>query len=667
MLARLKRLPGAPVDHAIYADESQRRKLWQVREGALGAESFVPGQPETWPGWEDSAVRPERVGAYLRDLRALFDRYDYHPALYGHFGMGCVHCTVCFDLRSAGGVAKYRAFAREAADLVARYGGSLSGEHGDGQSRGELLPVMFGPEVMRAFREFKAIWDPDGKMNPGKLIDARPLDADLRLGSDYHPWEPATHFRYPEDHGSFAHATLRCIGIGQCRRTGADGEPEDDVMCPSYMVTHEERHTTRGRAHLLHEMLVKGPIRGGFRDPEVKEALDLCLSCKGCKGDCPVNVDVATHKAEFLSHYYERRLRPRSAYAFGWIDKWARIASLAPGLVNLVTQTPGLSAFAKIAAGMPLTRRIPAFAPQTFRSWFAARPPRQSGPATVVLWPDTFSNYFHPEVAKAALRALEHAGYRVVLPDEPLCCGRPLYDYGFLPAAKRYLNRVLRAMAPHIAAGTPVVVLEPSCASVFRDELHGLYPDRAEADRFRKQVKLLGEFLVLGQSDYVPPLLARKAIGQGHCHHKSVLGYEDETALLAKMRVDFELLPSGCCGMAGAFGFERGEKYRVSLAAAERVLLPAVRAASPSTLIIADGFSCRTQIEQRTHRRALHVAQVLAMAIEDGPGGRPGPEPPEHRSCSERAAAVRASVVRAGAALLVAGVALAATRWLLRR
>jgi FAD/FMN-containing dehydrogenase/Fe-S oxidoreductase len=663
MIAHLRSLGDAPVDLVVYADDERRKKLWKVREGALGAESFVPGRADSWPGWEDSAVRPELVGHYLRDLRALFDRFGYRPALYGHFGMGCVHCTVDFDLYTERGVGQYRAFVHEAAALVARYGGSLSGEHGDGQSRGELLPIMFGGEVVQAFREYKAIWDPDGKMNPGKIVDARPLDADLRLGPDYHPWEPETHFRYTADHGSFAHATMRCIGIGQCRRTAADGAPEDDVMCPSYMVTREERHTTRGRAHLLHEMLVRGPIGGGWRSEEVKEALDLCLSCKGCKGDCPVNVDVATHKAEFLSHYYEGRLRPRSAYAFGFIDRWARIASRAPGLVNLLTQTPGLSALAKLAAGMPLRRRVPAFAPQTFRHWFARRPPRNAGSKkTALLWADTFNNYFHPGVAKAAVRALEHAGHRVVVPDGHLCCGRPLYDYGFLPEAKRYLDRVLRAMAPHIEASTPVVVLEPSCASVFRDELRGLYPDDEMATKFAGQVKLLSELLAADDSTYSPPKLSGKAIGQGHCHHKSILGFDDERKLLERMGLDFKLLSSGCCGMAGSFGFESGDKYDVSVAAGERVLLPAVRAAETSTLIVADGFSCKTQIAQGTHRRALHLAEVLALAMDGGPD--PSALPPERPAVLEQQASVRRSMLASATGLAaVVGLGLAAIAW----
>ncbi len=669
MVDQLRRGRGAPVDFVILDDEQKREHMWKVREGALGAESFVPGKPDTWPGWEDSAVRPEVLGSYLRELRALYDRYDYHPALYGHFGMGCVHCTVAFDLYTAEGVAKYRAFAEEAAHLVARYGGSLSGEHGDGQSRGELLPIMFGEELVQAFRELKSLWDPDGKMNPGRVVDPRPLDADLRLGADYHPRDVQTHFAYPDDHGSMAHATLRCIGVGKCRRTSADS-PEADVMCPSFMVTREEKHTTRGRAHLLHEMLLqkgKTPIDGGWRDENVKEALDLCLACKGCKGDCPVNVDLATYKAEFLAHYHEGRLRPRSAYAFGLIDKWARVASVAPGLVNLVTQTPGLSVLPKLAAGMARGRRVPAFAPTTFQSWFRRRGEQSAGEREVVLWADTFSNYFHPEVARAAVRVLEAAGYHVVVPEGHLCCGRPLYDYGFLPTAKRYLEEVLAAMAPHVERGTPIVVLEPSCASVFRDELRNLLPNRAEAKHFAERVKLLSELLA-GDDGWAPPRLERKAIVQGHCHHKSVLRFDDEQKVLAKMGLDHEVLASGCCGMAGSFGFEAGEKHDVSVAAGERVLLPAVRHAEPTTLVVADGFSCRTQIEQGTPRQALHLAEVLAMALDHGPRGPEGQGPPEAKVAQMRRRRVRGSMIRAGVtAGLTAVAAVAFAAWMRAR
>ncbi len=334
----LKSKPGTP-NMRLFTDHEDMDHLWEVRESGLGATAFVPGQPDTWPGWEDSAVAPEKLGDYLRELRALYNKYEYNPALYGHFGQGCIHCRVNFELTSEAGIRKWRSFMDEATDLCVKFGGSLSGEHGDGQARGEFLHKMFGEDLMQAFREFKSIWDPQWKMNPGKVVDPYRIDQNLRLGPNYRPWEPETHFQWPEDHGSFAHATLRCVGIGKCRRKEGKS-PGDDTMCPSYMVTHEERHTTRGRTHQLWEMLNGDVIANGWRDDNVKEALDLCLACKGCKGDCPVNVDMATYKAEFLSHYWEGRLRPRYAYAFGLIDQWARLASVAPGLVNLVHSTP---------------------------------------------------------------------------------------------------------------------------------------------------------------------------------------------------------------------------------------------------------------------------------------------------------------------------------------
>src|SRR5437868_7079131 len=392
----------------LYDDPPAEQHVWGVREAGLGATAFLPGRPDTYEGWEDSAVPPERIGDYLRDLGKLATRYGYESALYGHYGNGCIHARWNFDLSSKPGLAKYRAFVEEAADLVVSYGGSISGEHGDGQSRGELLPKMFGPELIQAFREFKDAWDPEWKMNPGKVVEPYRLDENLRLGADYHPWEPATHFKFPDDHGSLARATLRCVGVGKCRQY--DG----GVMCPSFRVTREEEHSTRGRAHLLWEMTKGEIISDRWRDEEVKQSLDLCLSCKGCKSDCPVGVDVATYKAEFLSHYYERRLRPRSAYAFGNIDIWARLASNVPGLVNLSTQLPFLRDIAKLFSGMPRGRSIPAFAPQTFKNWFRHRAPRHQGDTPVLLWPDTFNNYFLPDTATAAVEVLEAAGFRVI-------------------------------------------------------------------------------------------------------------------------------------------------------------------------------------------------------------------------------------------------------------
>ena len=607
----LKSKPDAPTMR-LFTDQDEMDHLWRLRESGLGATAFVPGERDTWPGWEDSAVAPGKLGGYLRDLRALYDKYDYHPALYGHFGQACVHCRVDFDLVSEAGIRKWRAFMDEATSLCVRYGGSLSAEHGDGQARAEFLGKMFGEELIQGFREFKSIWDPDWKMNPGKLIDPYRIDENMRLGAHYHPWEPATHFQFPEDHGSFAHAALRCVGIGKCRRHNGEGAA-DDTMCPSFMVTHEERHTTRGRAHHLWEMLHGDVIANGWRDENVKESLDLCLACKGCKGDCPVNVDIATYKAEFLSHYWEGRIRPRHAYAFGLIDQWSRLASLWPGLVNLVTQTPGLSQIAKLAAGLAPERRIPEFAPYTFQSWFSKHQSAVHGSnGRVILWPDTFNNYFFPETGQAATAVLESAAFQVEVPSTHLCCGRPLYDFGMLDLAKKYLRRILSALAPRIEAGVPVVVLEPSCASVFRDELHNLFPSDPLARKLKEQTFLLSEFLEKKAQQHSLPQLRRKALVQGHCHHKSVLKFDAESAVLRRLGLDSNVLASGCCGMAGSFGFEK-DKYGVSIAVGEHALLPTVRRAPVSTMILADGFSCREQIGQQTNRQALHLAEVIQM------------------------------------------------------
>ena len=603
----LKKLPNPP-SMQLYDSDTDEHRIWAVRESGLGATAFVPGEPETWPGWEDSAVPVDKVGAYLRDLRALFSKYGYHPSLYGHFGQGCIHCRVAFGMKTAEGIERYRAFTREAAELVVRYGGSLSGEHGDGQSRADLLPIMFGDELIQAFREFKSIWDPQWKMNPGKVVDPDSRTANLRLGTHYAPATPTTHFQFPDDNGSFAHATLRCVGVGECRRHAGG------TMCPSYMVLREEKHTTRGRAHLLFEMLQGEVITDGWKSNEVKESLDLCLACKGCKGDCPVNVDVATYKAEFLSHYYEGRIRPRSQYAFGLIYWWARLASRAPRVVNFLTQTPGLSRIAKGAVGMAPERTIPRFAAQTFTHWFRERPPRNVGAPRVILWPDTFNNHFFPATLAAALEVLEDAGFHVIVPQQSLCCGRPLYDFGMLSLAKRQLRQILRVLQPEIAAGTPVVGLEPSCVSVFRDEMIGLFPADQDAQRLHTQTLTLGEFLTTHAADYRIPELHRKAVVHGHCHHKAIMKMGGEERLLRSMGLDYALLDDGCCGMAGSFGFEN-DKYDVSIAAGERALLPAVRGASADTLVIADGFSCREQIHQCTTRTALHLAEVVQLSL----------------------------------------------------
>jgi FAD/FMN-containing dehydrogenase len=596
---------------AVFENHDEQEQLWTVRESGLAATARVAGRNPTWPGWEDSAVPPERLGAYLRDLRQLFDRHGYHADFYGHFGQGCVHCRVDFDLRSTPGIARFRRFLEDAADLVHRHGGSLSGEHGDGQARGELLGRMFPREVLDAFREFKAIWDPEGLMNPGRIIDARPLDADLRLGSGYDPPVSDSTFQFPEDMGSFAHAALRCVGVGKCRKT------DSGTMCPSYMVTGEEQHATRGRARLLFEMLQRPPDAVADAGP-VRDALDLCLACKGCKDECPVHVDMATYKAEFLSRYFARHWRPRTAHAFGHIHTWARLVAglRAQRLVNSLMQVRATRRLAQMGAGMAPDRAVPAFAPQTFRQWFRSRPaPRAPGGDRVLLWPDTFNDHFHPETLQTAVHVLEGLGFEVAIPERVLCCGRPLYDFGLLSMARRRLTTVLDALGDDIRAGTPVVGLEPSCVSVFRDELVNLLPRDEQAHRLRGQTLTLAELLDRSPQRLSGLRVAKRAVVHGHCHHKAVMHMDADRRVLEALGVDYRLLDSGCCGMAGAFGFEH-EHYDVSIAIGERVLLPAVRDAGVSTLVLADGFSCREQIAQTTSRLALHLADVVAMALD---------------------------------------------------
>jgi FAD/FMN-containing dehydrogenase/Fe-S oxidoreductase len=680
LIDALRRSPNPP--NVKLFSGAQAKRVWEVRESSLGATSHVPGEPLNWEGWEDAAVSPEKLGGYLRDLRKMMADFNYKGSLYGHFGHACVHTRLNFDLQSKEGIAKYRKFVEEAADLVVSYGGSLSGEHGDGQSRAELLPKMFGPELMQAFRKFKEAWDPDWKMNPGKVLEPYKLDENLRLGPNYAPWEPKTHFQFPEDHGSLSHAALRCVGVGKCRRE------EGGVMCPSWRATHEEEHSTRGRAHLLWEMTQGEVIRDGWHSEEVKHSLDLCLSCKGCKSDCPVTVDLATYKAEFLSHYYEGRRRPLNAYAFGNIDLWASLASNAPGLVNLTTQLPFLRDIAKLVAGIPQQRRIPAFAPETFKAWFrrtsgshfsqnqreVGHPKMKETGQTnvggnrdsdakapeVLLWADTFNNYFVPSTAKAAVEVLETAGFRVLVPRANLCCGRPLYDFGMLDRAERLLLEILDQLEPEIAAGIPVVGLEPSCVAVFRDELINLFPHDERAQALSKQTFLLSEFLEqnLGPDAQLPQL-RRNALLHGHCHHKSIMKMTAEESLLSRLGVQFQSPAPGCCGMAGSFGFEH-DKYEVSAAIGELELLPAVRQAPPDWLIIADGFSCREQIAQGTGRHALHLAEILQMALQPSALDKDDPYP-ESRLVRERQAEVTTSMKRAG----IAAGALAATSLLL--
>jgi FAD/FMN-containing dehydrogenase/Fe-S oxidoreductase len=609
---------------SLFDDPVQEQRLWAVRESALGATGRVPGKPDAWPGWEDAGLPVDRVGDYLREFNALLHGYDYTAAIYGHFSQGCIHCRITFDLETEPGIARYRAFLGDAADLVIRFGGSLSGEHGDGQQRGPLLEKMYGAELVEAFREFKAIWDPDDRMNPGKVVDpvrAFAVDENLRLGARFRPWQPDTHFRFPDDDGSFDRAVLRCVGVGLCRRDSGG------IMCPSFMATNEEEHSTRGRARLLFEMLDGEAVTGGWRSPDVADALDLCLSCKGCKHDCPVNVDMATYKAEFLSHHHSRRLRPRQAYSLGLIMVTARAAARTPLLANAALAAPGLGALLKRLAGVTPHRPVPRFARQTLQKWARSRP-RSSATSPrdrVIVYPDTFTNFFEPAQGIAAVELLEAAGFDVVVPDAALCCGRPLYDYGMLPTAKRLLRRNLSILEPELTAGTPIIVLEPSCAAVFRDELRGLFPHDVDAQRLGQQTTTLTEFLAQRAPDAIPAVDSDLLVWH-HCHQRAVLDTRSDTKVLDETGASWSAAGGTCCGLAGSWGFEQA-KYDLSMQIGEQSVFPAVRAAADTTVVVADGFSCRNQIRHGTGRRAVHIAQVLRDAQQ-----AQGPERPAERS-----------------------------------
>ncbi len=615
--------PEAPTARIYNAEEAER--VWRVRESALGATVFVPGEEEGWEGWEDAGVPPEKLGGYLRGLFALMAEYGYRSALYGHYGQGCVHLRINFDLRTPKGIRDFREFLDRATDLVIHFGGSISGEHGDGQARGALLPKMFGPELMQAFGEFKALWDPENRMNPGKMIDAvRVYDPaeKLRFGPDgfgslnrTSP-KPKTEefFAFRRDEGSFERAAERCVGVGACRKT------DSGVMCPSFRATQDEKHSTRGRAHLLWEMLAGDLREEGFQSQTVQEALDLCLSCKACKSECPVQVDLAAYKAEFLFQRYKGRLHPLQHYVFGFADKMARWGSMAPGLTNAALTGSAIAPLVKRMAGVAPERQLPRLAAQSFQRSRAALPRPAEPPARqVILWPDTWNNYYHPGTLSAAETVLIEAGFAIETPASHLCCGRPLYDFGLLTQARKYLARVLDHMGAQIDAGLPFIFLEPSCASVFKDELLELHPKNERAERLSRQTWLLADWLAEKAPDFAAGRLqGAHVLLHGHCHHKAIFGGPvSEIALLRQAGATVEPIKAGCCGMAGPFGFEAG-KYDVSKAIARDGLLPAVECAGPTTIIVADGFSCREQIAHLAHRPALHFAEVLARSCGCG-------------------------------------------------
>ncbi|MFD4828662.1 FAD-binding and (Fe-S)-binding domain-containing protein [Streptomyces uncialis] len=613
-----------PVGALVVTDPAAQRALWRIREDAAGTATRMPDGSEAWPGWEDCAVPPARLGAYLRDFRALLAAHGLRGTPYGHFGEGCVHVRVDFDLITAPGVARFRTFSEELADLVVTHGGSLSGEHGDGMARAELLPRMYGTELVGLFERVKTVWDPDGVLNPGVLVRPAPLDAQLRFA--VLPREPVpVEFGYPQDGGDFSAAVRRCVGVAKCRTAG----PGPDVMCPSFRATGEEEHSTRGRARLLHEMLAgqagapDAVVTDGWRSTEVRDALDLCLSCKGCRSDCPVGVDMATYKAEFLHHHYAGRVRPAAHYAMGRLPRWLALvaATRTAPLVNALARVRPLAALAKRLGGIAPERELPRLAAEPFTRWMARRT-RERGPGTrilstsqaTVLWPDTFTDHLAPQVGRAAVRVLEDAGQTVLLPPSGVCCGLTYVSTGQLGLARAVMTRTLDLLAPTMP-GIPVTVLEPSCAATLRTDLPELLPDDPRAAELAASVRTFAETLEAQVPGWRPPVLDRPVVGQTHCHQHAVLGDTADRRVREAAGLTGEL-SSGCCGLAGNFGFERGH-YDVSVRCAEDQLLPAVRDADPDAVVLADGFSCRTQLAQLTGVRGRHLAEILADALPE--------------------------------------------------
>ncbi|HEU5005941.1 MAG TPA: FAD-linked oxidase C-terminal domain-containing protein [Jatrophihabitantaceae bacterium] len=581
------------------------RALWRIREDGAGLGGRTPAGAPAWPGWEDAAVPPAQLGAYLREFRALMDEHHVDGLTYGHFGDGCVHVRIDFPFSTE--PQRYREFVLAAAQLVGRHGGSMSGEHGDGRARGELLKYMYSAEAIETFAAVKSIFDPGNVFNPGVLVDPLPVDADLRVPAA-RPLRKHLGFAYPHDGGDLSTAVHRCVGVGKCR---ADNTAAGGVMCPSYLATRDEKDSTRGRARVLQE-LANGELVQGFRDDAVHESLDLCLSCKGCRSDCPAGVDMATYKAEALYHRYRRRLRPPSHYALGWLPRWARLAARTPKLANATLRSETLAATAKRLGGIDPRRPLPQFATRTFRAWFSKHPTATGKP--VQLWADTFTDHFSPEVGIAAVRVLEDAGYSVQIVDKPVCCGLTWISTGQLDGARKQLRRSLSALEPALAQGMPIVGLEPSCTAVLRADSAELLPDDPRARQVAAATHTLAELLAKTEGWTAPDLSDVQAVAQPHCHQHAVMGWTADAALLAGAGADVNAV-GGCCGLAGNFGVERGH-YDVSVAVAETALLPAVRDAPHDAVVLADGFSCRTQLEQLGQVHSRHLAQLLADHID---------------------------------------------------
>jgi len=603
----------------IFPPGPEAAAMWRIREDGAGLGGRTPSGAQAWPGFEDSAVPPERLGGYLRELEALMAQHQVDGLAYGHFGDGCLHLRLDVPMERSG--APLRAFMTDAAHLVAAHGGSLSGEHGDGRARSELLPVMYSDRAIRVFEAFKDLLDPDDLLNPGVLVRPRPLDADLRRPHAL-PIAAATGFSFGHDAGDFTTAVHRCVGVGKCR---ADSTATGGFMCPSYLATRDEKDSTRGRARVLQEMANGSLVSRGWSSPEVHEALDLCLSCKACSSDCPAGVDMAQYKAEVLHRTYRRKLRPMNHYVLGWLPRWARLVTGIPGLARVTNAALGIRPLAKAVltlGGMDSRRKMVSFAPTPFRTAVKRGSVEVStgqGTSTkprVLLWTDSFSDTLAPSVPTAAVRVLRAAGYEVIVPDHDACCGLTWISTGQLDGARDRLRHLLGVLGPYAVNGIPIVGLEPSCTAVLRSDLLDLLPDDPRATAVARATHTLAELLTapapIGPGDrwQLPDLSDVTAVVQPHCHHHAVMTYTADRSLLTEAGASFSTL-AGCCGLAGNFGMEKGH-YDVSVQVAEHGLLPALRTAEPGDVYLADGFSCRTQAEQLADVKGLHLAELLA-------------------------------------------------------
>jgi FAD/FMN-containing dehydrogenase/Fe-S oxidoreductase len=611
LAARAAKQPGV-TEARVFAQQNEQRAVWGLRESGLGSSVVIEGMPRTWPGAEDTAVAPQKLGSYLRRLDRLLTAHGLKVAVYyGHFGDGCLHCRISFPFGDPQGAERYRTAMLDIGDLVVEFGGSLSGEHGDGRARSQMLGKMFGPQLLADFAEFKRIFDPAGAMNPGIIVAPEALDAHLRPASWRRAPTMATQLDFSREQGLDG-AALGCVGIGKCRKL------EAGTMCPSYMVTHEEVHSTRGRARLLFEALYGGLLDRGLEDPALHSALELCLSCKGCKRECPAEVDMSAYKAECLAHYYRSHRRSAHELLVGYLHELSAYGAKAPRLWNFLSHRPPFSELAKRALKLHPQRPLPALARQPFRDWFKARRRSDRAGREVVLFVDTFTNFFDPDVGRCAVEVLERAGFAVRIAPQDLCCGRPLYDVGMLKRVRQRLAQLLGAFMPFVERGVYIVGLEPSCLLTLRDELLRFFPKDPRAKALSQRALLLDEFLLREGAAESSMALPANALLHGHCHQKAIAGTASALALLGRIEgLKLTELDAGCCGMAGAFGYHR-DHFEISRQIGERVLAPAIRESSPETLIIADGFSCRTQVAALCGgRRALHLAQVLSMARAD--------------------------------------------------